>query len=1084
MQGMSDDDQDDRVCEAFLKLLDLDDDDRQRALAQLDVDLRRSVERMLQDYQQPAPILRQLDAADRSRAVPRIAGYQIEGQIGEGGMGVVYRATQDRPRRNVAIKMLLAGSAIRDDGQRFEREIAALGLLQHPGICRIYNAGLAEGTHGGLGMPWFAMELVDGLPMVEYANAQGLGWRDRCGLVIQVCAAVEHAHERGVVHRDLKPANILVVHGGEDAPVVKILDFGIARMSAGDAVAEHKTQTGFVLGTLNYMSPEQFSGAWASVDGRTDVYAIGVLLFELLTGGLPLDVSERPFAEIARLITDSEPKRPSKLRPELPSDVDKVVRKALEKLPEDRYLSAAQFGADLQRVLRDQPVTAQPATLFYQLRKFARRNRVLVGGVIATILSLVLGLGAALLLLDENRQLANGREAARIDAVQKGQDLRAALYATEMQLCGQSMQSPAGASLQRELIQRWLPSSAARLPDGVGSVGGRGAGEVTPRDLRGFEWYLAWASCHREQLVAECGTDWHGMWWMPSQDSIYSAGRIWSAKDGRLLRSFGDRACQSDLSGSVVLDALGDRRYGIRRADAAQPHASFQIPGGLNRSAFSPDSTLLACYLKGLSSVRIYDTQTAEVLAELPSRGSGCYEIAWSGDSQLFAMTYPSPGENVGVWRRGDWSQPFRDLKGKVGRISGLCFDRSGHRVACSGNKGALVVWELETSAVLLELDHAEGLLDVTFHPSGDRVACGCFNGAVYIHDIGGERAVDVRRGHRERVEAVAYDSSGKHLAAVAGGYLRIWPTGTPPVCRAGKPRELRKQFEQLTWSPDSSAVSSRLLGETYHLDESADASSSSAAAGRTSLGRMEPFETRWLQAGVLRVDGARFTLPLAAGEPATWSAGPADLLGVLSERNIFGIAGKGGLYLFGYGELDADGKPAWLVNTRRATTWFQWTPDRQRLIRLDRDGYIDMLDADTLDKQGQVRLETKITSFDIDATTDLFAFGCSDHSVRLWSEQNGERAVLSGHLGVVRTVAFLPGGTRVASGATDGTVRIWSVDGAVELMALKMSGPVLGVAWSPNGYRLAALDQNGKLTVWDASEAYRQGTELRQRGK
>ncbi|MFK7738833.1 MAG: protein kinase [Planctomycetota bacterium] len=1076
-----DNDHEDRVCAAFLELLEVDAEARGRAISRLEEGLREPVAQMLQDFEQPAPILRQVQASDRPRPVPKIPGYVIGDKIGEGGMGQVYRATQERPRREVAIKMLSLDSALGDDGKRFEREIEALGLLQHRGICRIYNAGRAQADHDGRGMPWFAMELFDGLPLVEYANARGLGWRERCELVVQICRAVEHAHERGVVHRDLKPANILVVDGEEGAAVVKVLDFGIARLQGGDAAAAYQTQTGYVIGTLNYMSPEQFAGTWASVDGRADVYAIGVLLFELLTGDLPLDVAGRPLAEVMRLLSDTDPKRPTRLRPELPRDVDKVVRKALSKQPEDRYGSAAEFGSDLQRMLTDQPVTAQPATLLYQLRKFARRNRVLVAGVVATMLALALGLVISLTLLGQNQLLAKDREASRLDAVQAGQRLRAALYAAEMRLCGQSMRWPAGASLQRELIQRWQPAS----PDPTSLTAD------APRDLRDFEWYLAWASCHREELVARCPTNWHGMWWMPSQDAIYSAGGIWSAEDGQRLASLGDRVCQSDRGGALVLDSLGDRGYGIRRVGAAQPHASFEIPQGLYRSAFSPDGTLLACFLQKFGGVRIYDAKTAEVVAEMLSRGSGCYEVAWSDDSQQLAMTYPKQGQHVGVWRRGQWDQPYRGLKGDIGHASGLCFDRSGGRVACSGNKGELIVWDLEDGSVLLDREHTEGLLDVAFHPSGNRVACGCFNGAVYIHEIdgkvGGGVYVDVRRGHKERVEGVAYDATGERLAAVAGGYLRIWRTDSTPVRRELEPRKIRGVFEQLTWSPDGSAVSSRLRRETYHLDEPADAEQPSSGAGRAgsaraSLGRVDPFESRWLPEGLLCITGSSYTLRPHTGEPESWRHGPANLMQVLPGRQIEATAGKGGLFVFDYS--DGGRKTPRRTDVKGATQWFLWTSDAQRVARLDFNGYVDLLDAESFDRQRRVKLETRITSFDIDPVTGLFVFGCSDHTIRLWSEQQGELAVITGHLGVVGSVAFRVGGTRIASGATDGTVRIWDVKGAAEVMSFEMSSSVFCVAWSPNGHRLAALDGSGRLAVWDATTAYLQETVRQQSSK
>ena len=216
-------------------------------------------------------------------------------------MGTVYEAEQDNPRRTVALKVIRAGLASPDLLKRFTHEAQILARLHHPGIAQVYEAGLADD-----GQPFFAMEFIRGLPLDEYANRQGLDLAARAGLVARVCDAVQHAHDRGVIHRDLKPANILVDEAGQP----KVLDFGVAHVTDADLLtAASLTRTGQLLGTLNYMSPEQVTGDPAAIDGRSDVYTLGVILFELLAHRLPYQLENRPLAEVARVILEQEPSR-------------------------------------------------------------------------------------------------------------------------------------------------------------------------------------------------------------------------------------------------------------------------------------------------------------------------------------------------------------------------------------------------------------------------------------------------------------------------------------------------------------------------------------------------------------------------------------------------------------------------------------------------------------------------------------------------------------------------------------------------------------------------------------------------------
>jgi tetratricopeptide (TPR) repeat protein len=304
----------------------------------------------------------------------RVGRYRITGRLGIGGMGVVYLAEQEHPRREVAVKVMRPGAMGRATLRRFEFEAAALGRLQHPGIAQIYEAGAFD--EGAGPRPFFAMERIEGEPLTGYAESHGLGTRERLALFARVCDAVHHAHQRGVIHRDLKPGNILVTASGQP----KVLDFGVARATDSDTQVTRQTDAGLLVGTLPYMSPEQLGGRTGDVDVRADVYALGVVLYELLAGRLPYDLEQTDLLSAARKIAEAEPIPLGAVRRAYRGDLSTIVGTALAKEPQRRYQSASGLASDVRRFLGHEPIVARPATASYHIRKFARRHVALVAG--------------------------------------------------------------------------------------------------------------------------------------------------------------------------------------------------------------------------------------------------------------------------------------------------------------------------------------------------------------------------------------------------------------------------------------------------------------------------------------------------------------------------------------------------------------------------------------------------------------------------------------------------------------------------------------------------------------------------------
>lgn len=380
-----------KLREIFAAAVELPDGERSGFLEREvggDAALRKEVEALLAEHRGLGSFLEpsDQDLDDELPADRRIASYTLISVLGRGGMGTVYLAEQDDPARKVALKVIASPRPSARSLRRFELEARILARLVHPGIAQIYATGTAR--LGDRLAPWIAMELVLGTNVLEHARARGLGTRERIDLFVRICEAVQHAHEKSVIHRDLKPENVLVDASGQP----KVLDFGVARASDPELrLTTISSDARLLVGTLPYMSPEQVGGADEDVDTRSDVYSLGVLLYELLAGRLPHDLDRLNFPEALRVIAQDPPARLSTTDRRLRGDLETIAMKALEKDRDRRYATAGELAADLRRFLAEQPIRARPASTAYQLSKFARRNKALVAGVCAAFLALLAG---------------------------------------------------------------------------------------------------------------------------------------------------------------------------------------------------------------------------------------------------------------------------------------------------------------------------------------------------------------------------------------------------------------------------------------------------------------------------------------------------------------------------------------------------------------------------------------------------------------------------------------------------------------------------------------------------------------------
>jgi tetratricopeptide (TPR) repeat protein len=470
----------------FFLLLEIDADQRSAILAQESVspEMRRKLEQMLAlDQAHTDGALKQpLNPALRPEFQPgeRFDGFEVIEHIAGGGMGDVYLARQTNPSREVALKVIRQGMATESLLARFKLELQALARMDHSSVARVYGAGVTP-----RGRPYFTMEFVRGEPITEYCDEQGLGTRDRVKVFLQVCDGVQHAHQNAILHRDLKPSNVLVTRqDGEALP--KIIDFGVAKATEGDlSDSAFQTEHGMLIGTPEYMSPEQANMAGGSVDTRSDVYSLGVILYELLCGLLPFSPEElrtSGYDSIQRIIREKVPARPSTqvgsyasgklpdvgktaLKRELSGDLDWIVMKALEKEPGRRYGSPSDLAADLRRYLANEPVMAGPPGAGYRVRKFIRRHTLSVSLAGAGIVILVVFAGT---MTFQAQRIATERDRADEAAAVARDQAETAQRVSELMVELFASSDPAVARGTEPTVRELLDAGAERVLNDLG----------------------------------------------------------------------------------------------------------------------------------------------------------------------------------------------------------------------------------------------------------------------------------------------------------------------------------------------------------------------------------------------------------------------------------------------------------------------------------------------------------------------------------------------------------------------------------------------------------------------------------------
>jgi WD40 repeat protein len=988
--------------------------------------------------------------------LPQVPGYEVEAVLGRGGMGVVYRARHLALKRTVALKMLAASHSQPGERARFRAEAEAVARLQHPNIVQIHEIGEADGR------PFIALEYVAGGSLAERLRGQLPAPRDAARLVAALAEAMHLAHSRNLVHRDLKPANVLLapnpkseIRNAKPTPgdtkegprpaegpvsdfVAKVTDFGLVRQLDADS---GQTFDGVVMGTPSYMAPEQAQGRARSAGPAADVYALGAILYECLTGRPPF-AGATPL-ETLEQVRSREPAAPSSLNRQVPRDLETVCLKCLRKEPERRYSSAQELADDLGRFVRGEPVAARPVGAAERVWKWVgRRPAMAVAAFLAVLVVVLGGLGGSAAWLWRRAELA--REGERRAREKTDSALQGERLAREQVEQARRGEQAANDKLEQVLYLRriWLAGADWRENNLAGME--RELLACPPR-LRRWEWHYLEHLCHSERRGFRFETDCTVLALSPDGERLAASGadgivRIWDVGSGEELLVLPKHpapltcVCFSP-DGSRLATNFGRGTFNVWDARTGQLLVSLPQQAPVYAAVcFSPDNRTVVTACLG-TAVRFWDAATGEVTRVLPdaSPKSAATFLSFSPDGQLLAVV--EGGGPVRV-RDVDSGEELSALPRppNAGPLVGLCFSPDGRRLATTWQRGAVRLSDpLSGREEPAAADHASLPEAVCFSPDGRFLATGAADRTVRIRDGRNGQPIRTLQGHTGAVRSLAFSADGQGLVSAArDGAVKVWdPSADQEVRILGTGADAR----ELRFSPDGRRLGVVQAGRVYLWDV------------RT---------------------GARLP-PLAAQDGSVLGMG----FTAAGLRVVRPSAGQTGTVQ----DVETGRPPRPLGGTVYPFSPCSFSPDGRLLAQITQQE-VRLWDADT----GQFLRTIQGPSAGIRCVgfspdSRFLAAGCIlERTVHVWDVRTGEeRFVLTGPSGRVHGVAFHPDGNRLAAIADDGTIRTWDLRSCQQVDVRTGDADELArgdgwLCWSPDGQRLAGQWGRGTVQLWDVS--------------